>query len=139
MKSLKNIKKLKLKIIKVKEGNIMRAMDAQILKKVKLQDVYFSKIKYKKIKAWKYHRKKQLILIVPKGRVKFVFFNQEKKLFKKYIIGEKNYCRLIIPPKIWFGFTGLSKEESIIINFSNYKNIKNETLREDLKNFPYKW
>ena len=76
MKSLKNIKKLKLKIIKVKEGNIMRAMDAQILKKVKLQDVYFSKIKYKKIKAWKYHRKKQLILIVPKGRVKFVFFNQ---------------------------------------------------------------
>ena len=37
-----------------------------------------SKIKFGKIKAWKFHTKMILNLIVPVGKVKFVFYSQKK-------------------------------------------------------------
>ena len=40
-------------------------------------EVYFSELRPKSIKAWKYHYKMTLNLIVPLGEVKFVFFKQK--------------------------------------------------------------
>ena len=33
-----------------------------------------------------------------------------KMLLKNTIVGEDNYCRITVPPMIWFGFKGLSSK-----------------------------
>ena len=43
-------------------------------------EVYFSELRPKSIKAWKYHYKMTLNLIVPLGEVKFVFFKQKNNV-----------------------------------------------------------
>ena len=58
-------------------------------------------------------------LTVAYGRVKFVFYLPKSKKFKVVEIGEKKYSRINVPPRIWFGFKGISKHESIILILSN--------------------
>jgi len=138
MKTL-NIKSEKLKIIFNKNGNILKVADKKFLKKRKLEEVYFSKVIYNKIKAWKYHNKKKSILVVPIGSVKFVFYFPKLKKFKTYTIGEKNYRRLLVPPRVWFGFKGLGKKINLIINLSNTGHNERDTLRKKINQITYKW
>ena len=95
-------------------------------KKWNFREAYFSKVKFGKIKAWKFHLKMTLNLVVPSGKVKFVFYSEKEERFRVIIIGEKRYSRLTVPPKIWVGFKGISKPESIILNITNVKHNKKE-------------
>ena len=54
---LGKIKVKKLKIIKLLNGNVMKVLKKNELKKWSFGEAYFSKIKFKKIKAWKLHKK----------------------------------------------------------------------------------
>ena len=83
--------------------------------------------------------KKTLNLVVPSGRVKFVFYYKKKNTFKTIEISEKKYLRLTVPPKIWFGFKGMSKGESIILNLTNMPHNPNEVLRCKKSFFKFKW
>ena len=104
-KSLLNkIKVTPLKIIKSPLGNVMHALKKKELNNWVFGEAYFSKIKFDKIKSWKYHLKMTLNLVVPYGKVKFVFYSSREDLFRVIEIGEKQYSRLTVPPKIWFGF-----------------------------------
>lgn len=138
MKNL-SIKAEKLKIIPNKKGDILRVVEKKFLRRRKIEEIYFSKIKYNQIKAWKYHNKKKSILIVPIGSVKFVFYFPKLKKFKTYIIGEKNYQRLLVPPKVWFGFKGLNKKNNLIINLSDSMHSEKEVLRKEINQIIYKW
>ena len=96
-KILKKIKITPLKIIKLSTGDIMRALNKNELKNNwNFGEAYFSKVKFKKIKAWKYHKKMTLNLVVPLGKVKFVFYSKKDKKFRIIEIGENKYSRLII-------------------------------------------
>ena len=57
---LNKIKVKPLKIISLPAGNIMRALIKKDLKNGIFGEAYFSKIKFGKIKAWKYHLKMTL-------------------------------------------------------------------------------
>ena len=138
-KLLNKIKVTPLKIIKLSAGNIMHALNKNELKNWIFGEAYFSKIKSGKIKAWKYHLKMILNLVVPYGKVKFIFYSQKDKNFKIVEIGEKKYSRLTIPPKIWFGFKGISKYESIILNVTNIKHNSNEILRCKKNKIDFYW
>ena len=46
--------------------------------KFPFSEIYFSRIKYNKIKGWKYHTKMTMELFVPIGKVKF-FFDENKE------------------------------------------------------------
>ena len=138
-KFLDKIKVTPLKIIKLSTGNIMHALNKNELKNRTFGEAYFSKIKSGKIKAWKYHLKMILNLVVPYGKVKFVFYSQKDKNFKIVEIGEKKYLRLTIPPKIWFGFKGISKYESIILNVTNIKHNSKEILRCKKNEIDFYW
>ena len=48
------------------------------------------------------------------------------------IIGEDNYSRITVPPKIWFGFKGLSSRTSYILNISNLSHDPSEVERQSL-------
>lgn len=103
-------------------------------------ETYFSMIDYQSIKAWKMHLEMTLNLIVPVGKVRFVFCDSvEDTSFRVEDIGEGNYSRLTIPPKIWFGFKGISKKTSLVVNIANLTHDDKEVIKKDTKFFRYKW
>ena len=138
-KLLNKIKVKPLKIISLPAGNIMRALIKKDLKNGIFGEAYFSKIKFGKIKAWKYHLKMTLNLVVPRGHVKFVFYSSRDKKFRVVKIGEKKYFRLTVPPKIWFGFKGIAKPESIILNITNIRHNSKEILRCKKNKINFNW
>jgi len=136
---LKKIKVTPLKIIKLPEGNIMHALKKKELKNWTFKEAYFSKIKPGKIKAWKFHTKMTLNLIIPRGNVRFIFYSKLDDSFRSIEIGEKNYCRLSVPPKIWFGFKGVGKYESIILNLTNVQHDPKEIIRCKKNKIKFNW
>ena len=120
-------------------GDIMRILKNKEVKNWNFAEAYFSKIKYNKIKAWKYHLKMSLNLVVPMGRVKFVFYFNKNKNFKVIELGEKKYSRISIPPRIWFGFKGLSKKDSLILSLTNLEHNPNEVLRCKKNEIKFNW
>jgi dTDP-4-dehydrorhamnose 3,5-epimerase len=136
---LKKIKIIPLKIVEMPEGNIMHALKKKELKNWTFSEAYFSKIKAGKIKAWKFHTKMTLNLIVPRGKVKFVFYSKLMNKFRVVQIGEKNYSRLTVPPKLWFGFKGVSKYESIILNLTNIRHDPKEIIRCKKNKIKFNW
>ena len=63
-----------LKIIENEKGNILRGLRSDEDLYNGFGEAYFSKIKYNTIKGWKLHKEMTMNLIVPIGKVKFVFF-----------------------------------------------------------------
>ena len=136
---LDKIKVKSLNITKLPAGNIMRVLKKKELKKWTFGEAYFSKIKFNKVKAWKYHLKMTLNLVVPQGKVKFVFYSQKDDVFRVIVIGEKKYSRLMVPPKIWFGFKGIGRSESIILNLANFQHSQKEILRCKKNEIKFDW
>ena len=103
-------------------------------------EAYFSNIKKGKIKGWKLHKDMTMNLIVPSGIVKFVFFDEKFKSHKELTIGRLNYCRLTVPPKIWFAFQGLdNKYPNLVFNFANLQHDPNEVIRKEINEIFYNW
>ena len=141
MNSLNKIKTYKSKIIDLKNGNIYKMLNKNSKFYRGFGEIYFSGIKYNKVKAWKIHKKMRMNLIVPFGSVKFVFCNDKQKPFKEIIIGSKKneYKIIVIPPKIWFGFKGYHKPYSLVCNFSNIVHDPSEVESCDIKDINYEW
>ena len=102
-------------------------------------EAYFSNINYKKIKAWKRHIKMTCNLIVPYGKVKFVFYEEETDTKINYEIGRDNYVRITVLPKIWFGFEGLHYPSSLILNVADIPHSPNEVERKDIDSSNFNW
>ena len=138
-KILNKIKVTPLQIIKSPLGNVMHVLKKKELKNWSFGEAYFSKIKFGKIKSWKYHLKMTLNLVVPYGKVKFVFYSQREHIFRVIEIGEKQYSRLTVPPKIWFGFKGIGIPESIIMSLANMPHSSREVLRRKKNSIKFDW
>ena len=136
---LSKIKTKPLKIIKSPLGNVMHGLKRNEIKRWRFGEAYFSKIKFGKIKSWKYHLKMTLNLFVPYGKVKFVFYSQRDHTFRVIEIGEKKYLRLTVPPRIWFGFKGIGKPESIIMSLTNIPHSSKEVLKRKKNFIKYNW
>ena len=78
-------------------------------------------------------------LTVPYGKVKFVFYLPKRKKFKVVDIGEKKYLRITVPPRIWFGFKGMSRHESIILNLTNMQHNPKEVLKCNKNKIKFNW
>ena len=130
----------KLKKIATPGGDIMHFLKSSSNGYRKFGEVYFSWINENAIKAWKKHNKMTLNLVVPIGKVKFVFHDNKKpKIFKEVIIGENNYCRLTVPPGIWFGFHGIYNKPSLLANVADIEHDENEVERVDKEFFSFFW
>ena len=69
----------------------------------------------------------------------FVFYSKKTGAFKVIKVGKNNYSRLTVPPKIWFGFKGMSKPESIILNITNVGHNPKEILRCKKNDINFNW
>ena len=61
-----------------------------------------------------------------------IFYDFEENLIDNITIGSGNYCRVTVPPMIWFGFKGLSLETSYILNISDTSHDPLEVERQPL-------
>ena len=110
-------------------------------------EAYISKINYKVIKGWKYHKKMKQNFTVVYGSMKLVLFDDRKNSETKGKINEiflndtNNYCRVTIPEKIWYSFQSLSDESCLLLNIANIQHDPNECINLDLENstIPYNW
>ena len=131
-----------LDIISTQNGDVLHVMKNNSKGFVAFGEVYFSEIKPKTVKAWKRHRKMTLNLVVPIGEIKFVMFDDRETIdvnFHEVIISKENYCRLTIPPMIWVGFEGLSRNNSIVLNIASIPHNPGEVDRKNLDEIAFDW
>ena len=102
-------------------------------------EAYFSHINFRKVKAWKRHLKMRCNLIVPYGKVRFVFYDEDSDTKSTFEIGKDNYCRITVLPKIWFGFEGLHHPSSLILNISDIPHSPNEIERKEIDTGNFYW
>lgn len=133
-----------LKIISVPNGDVMHAIKSSDVGYKDFGEAYFSCINSGAIKAWKRHKKMILNLIVPSGKVKFVFFDDRYKSqshgsYSEIVLSKENFCRLTVPPMIWMGFVGLDNKTSIILNVASIEHSSDEIEKKELNQIIYNW
>ncbi|MDB0021066.1 dTDP-4-dehydrorhamnose 3,5-epimerase [Candidatus Pseudothioglobus singularis] len=131
-----------LKRIDVKGGDVLHAMKKNDFGYSGFGEAYFSNIEFNAIKAWKRHKRMVLNLVVPVGKVRFVFLDDrepEDNHYQEIIISKDNYCRLTVPPMIWMGFQGLSNSGSILLNLSNIEHDPSEVENRNIEEMEFNW
>jgi len=126
-----------LRIIGDERGAVMHMLRADSPFFTRFGEVYFSEVRSGSVKAWKRHKQMTQRLAVPVGRVLFaVFDNREASLqpqVTEYELGRPDaYRLLVIPPMIWYGFQGISKEAAIIANCPDLPHDPDEMDRSDV-------
>ena len=141
-----DVKITPLKIISDNRGKVMHMLRADSSVFENFGEIYFSTIYHQSIKGWHLHKEAVLNYACIKGKVKLVLYDDRKESSTKGTLQEltltpENYFLVTIPPYIWNGFKGLSKEESIIANCLTLPHNEREMIRKDPfdKNFNYKW
>jgi dTDP-4-dehydrorhamnose 3,5-epimerase len=140
--SLSKIKLFPLSQIFLKEGDVRHALKNDDLGFTGFGEAYFSYVEPGSIKAWKLHKQMTMNLIVPFGSVTFVFTESFMGLPQNYrieSIGLGNYERIVVPPGIWFGFKGVAKSQSIVLNIASIKHDPLEVERLPVNNFNFDW
>ena len=102
-------------------------------------EAYFSWVQPHFIKAWKQHLRMTMNLVVPIGKVRFVFCDLENLVFRIEEIGVNAYSRITVPPNIWFGFKGISDEPSLVFNLANIVHDPKEMRRKLTHDIPFNW
>ena len=125
-------------IISVDGGKVMHGMKSTDNGFKGFGELYFSWIKKNHIKAWKKHKIMTLNLVVPYGKVEFLFYDEVLNNFKKIIIGSENYKRITVPPEIWFGFKGHYEESSLVVNCANILHDPSEVEKMSIKDMPFR-
>tara|TARA_B100000686_G_scaffold347023_1_gene434827 strand:+ start:384 stop:803 length:420 start_codon:yes stop_codon:yes gene_type:complete len=125
--------------ISVPGGDVLHGMKATESSFQGFGEAYFSWIEPGVVKAWKRHLQMTMNLIAPVGRVRFVFHDPECGYFREESIGESNYCRLTVPPKIWFGFQGMAAYPSLLLNLASTPHAPEEVERTNKEGFHFCW
>lgn len=136
-----------LKRIPDERGMIMHIMKNSDDSFEKFGEVYCSTIYPGVVKGWHYHKKMTLNYVVIKGNIKFVLYDNRddsptKGKLVEIIIGERNYVRVTVPPKVWNGFKCIGLEEAFVINFTDIPHAPDEIVRMEPHNnqiIDYNW
>jgi dTDP-4-dehydrorhamnose 3,5-epimerase len=131
-----------LDIIESSNGSVMHAMKDNACGFCGFGEAYFSEVSFNSVKEWRRHKSMTLNLIVPIGKIRFVLFDDRESSsvdFQEVVISRDNYCRLTIPPMVWFGFKGLSTEKSILLNIANIRHNTAEIDRRSINDVDFNW
>ena len=136
--------KTDLNIIEADSGSVYHGLKNADKGFKEFGEVYFSSVKKDKIKAWKLHKKMTLNLIVPVGAVQFFFVDAREQSYTfnktfKIILSQNPYCRLTVPPEIWFGFKGISDGLNLICNVADIPHDPDEVVRKKINEIEMNW
>ncbi len=132
------------KIIDVTGGDVLHAMKCKDFGFAGFGEAYFSTVEQGAIKAWKRHKKMTLNLIVPVGKIRFVMFDERNEsstygIYEKIVLSLENYCRLTVPPMVWLGFQGISKERAMLLNIASIPHDPNEADGKSVEEIEFDW
>ena len=135
---LDGIIKSDLNIFKSESGSVLHALKKTDPELKDFGEVYLSTVVKDSIKACKLHQRMTLNLVVPVGKVLFCFKDvrensSTKNKTYKIILTQEPYCRLTVPPGIWFGFKGLSDGLNLLCNVADITHEPNEVLRKEIE------
>jgi len=143
---MKGISVFPLKQIQLEKGDVWHGMKNSDEGFKGFGEVYFSNVNPGQIKGWKLHTKTTLNLIVIKGEIEFVFFDERVKSesygkYYKLIASEKgdNYCRITVSPGIWMAFKCKSNDTALLMDIIDQPHSDLEALKKDLNEFTYNW
>ena len=139
MSLLDQIQMTPLKRIPTPGGDVLHALKSTEDAFQGFGEAYFSFVEPGAIKAWKQHLLMTMNLVVPVGSVRFVFHDSSTLSFREEIIGESNYQRLTVPPKIWFGFQGVATTPSLLLNLACIPHDPAEVKRKALSEVGFNW
>ncbi|MDO8358268.1 MAG: dTDP-4-dehydrorhamnose 3,5-epimerase [Nitrospirota bacterium] len=120
-------------------GDVLHAMKQSDAGYAGFGEAYFSWVAGGAVKAWKRHARMTMNLIVPLGKVRFVFHLDGGNEFRVEEIGVDGYARITVPPGIWFGFQGLAAPKSLVLNIASIPHDPNEVERRAVTEIPYGW
>ena len=125
------IKKIKLKIIKNKKGDILKYLNKHILHPKKFGEIYFNQIKKNQKTGWIFHKKYFCYITVPVGKIQFTYKKNFKSKGKSFVLSSEKYFLLRISPKIWFSFKGIKKSSLLVNTITGIHNDK-EVLKNNI-------
>ena len=120
-------------------GDVLHAMKQSDAGYAGFGEAYFSWVAQGSVKAWKRHTRMTMNLIVPLGKVRFVFHLDGGEEFRVEEIGPDCYARITVPPGIWFGFRGLAAPQSLVLNIASIPHDPKEVERRALTEITYGW
>ena len=135
----KKIKISKLKKIKNTKGDILLIKKFSKKDLISYKEIYGTWVKKNHIKGWNLHNKMTVRLIVLKGKIKFVFYDKNKNLFKSITCNDKIIKKIIVNPGIFIAMKNLSNEDSLILNIASLKHSKKEQIKLSINKIKYNW
>ena len=117
------IKKTKINIIKLQKGNIIKCFDFNKKFLKNFEEIYFSEIKRKFFKGWKFHKNRNQLMTISSGIVDFYFKKNENGKVKRIRVSYPNNLYLLhVPKKMFYCFKCVSKKDAMIVNIIDEKN-----------------
>ena len=78
-------------------------------------------------------------LIVPVGKVRFVFFSSENNFLGQFTSGSDEYSRIAVNPGVWFAFQNICSETALVLNIANILHDPTEVRKRDLSEISFDW
>jgi dTDP-4-dehydrorhamnose 3,5-epimerase len=133
-----------LRIINVPGGDVYHGLKASDPEYVGFGEIYFSSVEMDAVKAWKKHKMMTMNLVVPTGRIAVVVLDDREESstsgsFQQIILDRNNYCRITIPPDLWFGFKGLGKDLNLLMNLANIEHDPAEGDKKGIEEIAFDW
>lgn len=130
--------------IKNDNGDIYHALKSSEKSFDGFGEAYFSSVNFNCIKGWKKHTNMTLNIVVPKGTIKFVVYDDRtnSKTFGNFFtitLSKNNYLRLTIKPGLWLAFQGLEDSLNLLLNIASIEHDPDESINIDLNKFHYEW
>lgn len=102
-------------------------------------EAYFSTVHQGVTKGWKRHRLMTINLIVLQGQIRFVVWDHllETATFTLSPDRMESYCRLTVPPGVWFAFRGEEGRANMLVNIANLRHDPAEVETAPLETFPF--
>ena len=132
-----------LKHITVAKGDIYHALKSTDEDYYGFGEAYFSEIEAGQTKGWKRHNRFVLNIVVVKGKIKFVIYDDRensptKGQFQEIILSpQENYSRLTLYPGLWMAFHGEDEATSMLMDIIPQPHDPSEADRKDLNEIPY--
>ncbi len=129
------------------KGSVLHMIRSDDSEFVSFGECYFSEINPGAVKAWKFHQKQTQNFAVPSGQIKLVLYDDRegsstRGALQEVILGRPNdYKRIKIPPRVWYGFTCVSQNTALIVNFTDIPHDPSESNRlpDNDRSIPYIW
>jgi dTDP-4-dehydrorhamnose 3,5-epimerase len=127
-------------------GKIMHMMRSDDPVFEKFGEIYFSVAYPNVIKGWHIHKEMTLNYAVIAGMIKLVLYDSRngsatRGEIQEIFMGEDNYVRVTVPPRIYNGYKGIGAKPVVVANCATMPHDPTEIERLDpfTKEIPYDW